>query len=51
MSDLKINNITNRGSDGGPVIAGISTISTSAIMVMPSSNTEIRSNGSGRGII
>ena len=51
MSDLKINNITNRGSDGGPVIAGVSTVSTSAFMVMPSGNTEIRGAGSGRGII
>ena len=51
MSDLKINNITNRGGDGGPVIAGVSTVSTSAFMVMPSGNTEIRGAGSGRGII
>ena len=49
MSDLKINNITNRSGDGGPVIAGVSTVSSS-FMVMPSGNTEIRGAGSGRGI-
>ena len=51
MSDLKINNITNRTGDTGPTIAGVSTVSTSAFMVMPSGNTEIRGAGSGRGII
>ena len=51
MSDLKINNITNRSGDGGPVIAGVSTVATSAFMVMPSGNTAIRGAGSGRGII
>ena len=42
MSDLKINNITNRGGDGGPVIAGVSTVSSSAFIIMPNGNTEIR---------
>ena len=51
MSDLKINNITNSGGNGGPVVAGVSTVSTSAFMVMPIGNTEIRNAGSGRGII
>ena len=51
MSDLKINNITNRGGDGGPVIAGVSTVATSAFMVMPSGDTAIRGAGSGRGIV
>ena len=51
MSDFKINNITNRSGDGGPVIAGVSTVSTSAFMVMPSGNTEIRGAGSGRGVM
>ena len=50
MSDLKINNITNRGGNGGPVIAGISTVATSAFMVMPSGNTAIRGAGSGRAV-
>ena len=51
MSDLKINNITNRIGDGGPVIAGVSTVSSSAFMVIPSGNTEIRGAGSGRAIV
>ena len=51
MSDLKINNISNRGGDGGPVIAGVSTVSSSAFMVIPSGNTEIRGAGSGRAIV
>ena len=50
MSDIKINNITNRSGDGGPVIAGVSTVSSSAFMVMPSGNTEIRGAGSGRAV-
>ena len=50
MSDLKINNITNRTGDTGPTVAGVSTVS-STFMVMPSGNTEVRSAGSGRGII
>jgi len=51
MSDLKINNITNSSGDGGPVIAGVSTVSTSAFMIMPGGNTEIRGAGSGRGVM
>ena len=47
MSDLKINNITNRGGDGGPVIAGVSTVSSSAFIIMPNGNTEIRGAASG----
>ena len=50
MSDLKINNITNRGGNGGPVIAGISTVATSAFIIMPSGDTAIRGAGSGRGV-
>ena len=50
MSDLKINNITNKGGDNGPTIAGVSTVSTSAFMVMPSGDTAIRGAGSGRGV-
>ena len=42
MSDIKINNVTNRNGDTGPIIAGVSTVSSSAFMVMPSGNTEIR---------
>ena len=51
MSDLKINNITNRSSDTGPTIAGVSTVATSAFMVMPSGNREIRGAGSGRSLV
>ena len=48
MSDIKINNITDRSGSSGPVFAGISTVSTSAFMVMPSGPTEYR-GGRGRG--
>ena len=48
MSDIKINNITDRSGSSGPVFAGISTVSTSAFMVMPSGPTEFR-GGRGRG--
>ena len=51
MSDFKINNITNKNGDTGPTIAGVSTVSTSAFMVMPIGDTTIRSAGSGRGIL
>ena len=50
MSDIKINNITDRSGSSGPVFAGISTVSTSAFMVMPSGDTAIRGSGSGRGL-
>ena len=49
MSDIKINNITDRSGSGGTVFAGISTVSTEAFMVMPSGSTEYR-GGRGRGI-
>ena len=48
MSDLRINNITNRNSDGGPVIAGVSTVS-SGQFVVPVGPTEQR-GGRGRGV-
>ena len=48
MSDIKINNITDRSGSSGPVFAGISTVSTDAFMVMPSGPTEFR-GGRGRG--
>ena len=50
MSDIKINNITDRSATSGPVFAGISTVSTNAFMIMPSGPTEYR-GGRGRGII
>ena len=42
MSDLKINNITNTSGSDGPTIAGVSTVSTSAFMVMPSGDSSNR---------
>ena len=51
MSQIRINNLTNKTGDTGPTIAGVSTVSTSAFMVMPIGNTEIRGAGSGRGVI
>ena len=50
MSDIKINNITDRSGSSGPTFAGISTVSTSAFMVMPSGPTEFR-GGRGRAIV
>ena len=50
MSDIKINNITDRSGSSGPIFAGISTVSTSAFMVMPSGPTEFR-GGRGRGVM
>jgi len=49
MSDLKINNITDRTGDSGPVIAGVSTVSTGAFTV-PVGPTEMR-GGRGRAVI
>ena len=50
MSDIKINNITDRSGSSGPIFAGISTVATSAFMVMPSGPTELR-GGRGRAIV
>ena len=50
MSLIKINNITNRNGDTGPIIAGVSSVRSTGFMIMPSGNTEIRGAGSGRGI-
>ena len=50
MSQIRINNLTNKTGDTGPTIAGVSTVS-STFMVMPSGNTEIRGAGSGRAIV
>ncbi len=48
MSDLRINNITDRTGDSGPVIAGVSTVS-SGQFVVPVGPTEFR-GGRGRGV-
>ena len=50
MSQIRINNLTNKTGDTGPTVAGICTVSSSAFMVMPSGNTEIRGAGSGRAV-
>ena len=49
MSDLKINNITNRVGDSGPVIAGVSTVTGTGAFTVPVGPTEMR-GGRGRGI-
>ena len=50
MSDLKINNITNRVGDSGPVIAGVSTVTGTGAFTVPVGPTEFR-GGRGRGIV
>ena len=50
MSDLRINNITDRAGSSGPIIAGVSTVTSTSHMVMPSGSTEFR-GGRGRGIV
>ena len=47
MSDLRINNITDRTGDSGPVIAGVSTVTSTGAFVVPVGPTEMRG---GRGI-
>ena len=47
MSELRINNITDRAGSSGPIIAGVSTITSTSHMVMPSGPTNMRG---GRGI-
>ena len=49
MSDLKINNITDRIGNAGPIIAGVSTVSSTGAFVVPVGTTEYR-GGRGRGI-
>ena len=50
MSDLKINNITDRTGSCGPVIAGVSTVSTTGSFVVPVGPTEMR-GGRGRAVV
>ena len=50
MSELRINNITDRAGSSGPIIAGVSTVTSTSHMVMPSGSTEFR-GGRGRGIV
>jgi len=49
MSDLNINNITDRTGDSGPVFAGISTVSSTGAFTVPVGPTEFR-GGRGRGV-
>ena len=49
MSDLKINNITDRTGGSGPVIAGVSTVSSTGAFTVPVGPTEMR-GGRGRGV-
>ena len=49
MSDLKINNITDRTGDSGPIFAGISTVASTSAFVVPVGPTEQR-GGRGRGV-
>ena len=47
MSELRINNITDRAGSSGPIVAGVSTVTSTSHMVMPSGPTEMR-GGRGR---
>ena len=49
MSDLRINNISDRTGNAGPIIAGVSTVSTTGAFVVPVGPTEMR-GGRGRGL-
>ncbi len=49
MSDLNINNITDRTGGSGPVIAGVSTVTSTGAFTVPVGPTEYR-GGRGRGI-
>ena len=49
MSDLKINNITDRTGGSGPVIAGVSTVTGTGAFTIPDGPTEMR-GGRGRGV-
>ena len=49
MSDLKINNITDRTGGSGPVIAGVSTVTSTGAFTVPVGPTDMR-GGRGRGV-
>ena len=49
MSNLRINNITNKSGDGGTVVAGVSTVRSTGAFVVPVGPTEMR-GGRGRGL-
>ena len=50
MSDLSINNITDRTGDSGPVIAGVSTVTSTGAFTVPVGPTEMR-GGRGRMVM
>ena len=50
MSDFKINSITTKQGQNGPVIAGVSTVNSTGCMKIPSGPTEFR-GGRGRGVL
>ena len=50
MSDLKINNITDRTGGSGPIIAGVSTVTSTGAFTVPVGPTEMR-GGRGRGLV
>ena len=50
MSDLNINNITDRTGNAGPIIAGVSTVTSTGAFTVPVGPTEYR-GGRGRGIV
>ena len=49
MSDLRINNITDRTGGSGPVIAGVSTVTSTGAFTVPVGSTEMR-GGRGRAV-
>ena len=49
MSELRITNITDRAGSSGPIIAGVSTVTSTSHMTMPSGPTEMR-GGRGKAI-
>ena len=50
MSDFRISNITDRTGDSGPVIAGVSTVSSTGAFTVPVGPTEMR-GGRGRAVV
>ena len=51
MSVIKVNNITNRDGTSGPVIAGITTVSSTSHMVVPTGRTGTRFADEGENIV
>ena len=49
MSEIKVNNITNYDGSSGPVLSGITTVSSTGYMTLPKGPTEYR-GGRGRGL-